>query len=458
MDYNHYINKKKLPLQLPQQIHFSFITFERIDNQLLFDLALKSFNRLNPHLTSDTRTRVLVSWDDGKTNPREVPLKKVDWATLQEVPLEGFYLFAGKDDNYHFSCSWLVRPDYPVFLDWYIHERAYGKPNKPLQDVVVSVAKEIFTAVHACTGYITLDSAVISGYSSPYETHFRSEPPFARKKAEIETRGYYWGNFLTDKHLERMGGLERLKKIPVDQIEQLSHGYYVQLTPDMSNIPFQSLSATAHLFMPVLPIGILPERQQQGLYKFVLDETARLESLAARAARNNAQYQPSAVNTPSIANFVDFIGHRQEARTWLANNNNPDPLAGNRFAGAEEAKQFVESLYAAGAEAVYISFIHNEPQRLQNEGGPYAESVDIKLPESPEARAKIFAIAEEEMRREGFLEEDETLEGKIKVFAAAKQKKNIGHGLKTLLQPLLTTLLPWADVEDEEDIISLWWD
>ena len=91
-----------------------------------------------------------------------------------------------------------------------------------------------------------------------------------------------------------------------------------------------------------------------------------------------------------------------EARAWLAANGQASPLAANRF-DAEEARAFVEELYAAGAERVVIaSECINDDDHELSRGGPYADGVRVQLPVDPDRRHALFRIANREIEGEGF--------------------------------------------------------
>ncbi len=90
------------------------------------------------------------------------------------------------------------------------------------------------------------------------------------------------------------------------------------------------------------------------------------------------------------------------AREWLKANTNPNGFASNRFDSLAKAVKFVESLYAAGATTVLVDGICDEPERLKDEGGPYADTLLVSLPEDQTARSAIFKIHKRESKREGF--------------------------------------------------------
>ena len=94
-----------------------------------------------------------------------------------------------------------------------------------------------------------------------------------------------------------------------------------------------------------------------------------------------------------------------EAREWLISNNNKHALAGNRFASTQEAINFVENLYSIGAVKVTIpnSAIYDSNNRIQQEGGPYADALEISLPTTQSEREAILNIANQEATNQGMV-------------------------------------------------------
>ena len=95
------------------------------------------------------------------------------------------------------------------------------------------------------------------------------------------------------------------------------------------------------------------------------------------------------------------LGPWYEARGWLASNSNPYPLASNRFESAVAAGAFVDSLYALGADTVYVLNVQRDSESVIRENGPYADALLIRLPEEPRARAALVARVAREARGEG---------------------------------------------------------
>ncbi len=95
-------------------------------------------------------------------------------------------------------------------------------------------------------------------------------------------------------------------------------------------------------------------------------------------------------------------GKHYEAQSWISRNQNISPLAGNRFSTKEEAIQFIEKLYEAGAEGVYVVNVYEDEMTLKDEGGPYADSLVVILPNEKEKREMLFNIYAQESKKEGF--------------------------------------------------------
>jgi len=80
----------------------------------------------------------------------------------------------------------------------------------------------------------------------------------------------------------------------------------------------------------------------------------------------------------SFSSMSEYKG--PEGLSWLESNKNPHALAGNRFQTTADAIEAVKRLYAAGATRVYIGPPLEEPERIREEGGPYADVLDVVFP------------------------------------------------------------------------------
>jgi hypothetical protein len=74
------------------------------------------------------------------------------------------------------------------------------------------------------------------------------------------------------------------------------------------------------------------------------------------------------------------FGKTYEAREWLRANKNPGALGFNVLRTTANAIRLVEDLYAAGAQKVHVANINEHPGTIDEEGGPYADTLLVKPP------------------------------------------------------------------------------
>jgi len=138
-----------------------------------------------------------------------------------------------------------------------VPEECYGSVLVPpdIQSRVVELALSTFEAVGGVTGYITVDQVGTSGTAtdSPYERWIGYSYVWASREYRQRTRGYYWGNFLSQEHVERLGGREAVRQAPVSVIREVGSGYYLQLTDNVNNIDRDKLQRLKAFLKPVLP-------------------------------------------------------------------------------------------------------------------------------------------------------------------------------------------------------------
>jgi hypothetical protein len=118
------------------------------------------------------------------------------------------------------------------------------------------------------------------------------------------------------------------------------------------------------------------------------------------------------------AAFFFFKSSSPEAKSWLQENQNKYALAGNRFAGTEDAINFVNKLYDLGAVKVVISSdsIYNDKDRIEKEGGPYADAIVVTMPSSESQKAALFEIFKKEAISQGMEFNSDTDVKNNKVF------------------------------------------
>jgi hypothetical protein len=122
------------------------------------------------------------------------------------------------------------------------------------QAVLLATAKEAAVRFEACTGYVTLDYA---GRYSPYELSIGRRFVDGLRECGEFVRGYYWGNFLSREHVERLGGISAIERdAPCAVVEVLASDpplLYLQLTKSLDAFDDEELKRLRTFFLPVLP-------------------------------------------------------------------------------------------------------------------------------------------------------------------------------------------------------------
>lgn len=130
-----------------------------------------------------------------------------------------------------------------------------GDQLQELQDRLVEVMKSAAMRCDGSYGHMTFDRTM-HAYEDAVGRSFVEGARECREWA----RGYYWGNFLSRVHIERLGGIDRvLKEAPCHLVEDLSGGrgelVYLQLTPSVVDFSDEELRALRDFLAPVLPPG-----------------------------------------------------------------------------------------------------------------------------------------------------------------------------------------------------------
>jgi MORN repeat variant len=114
---------------------------------------------------------------------------------------------------------------------------------------------------------------------------------------------------------------------------------------------------------------------------------------AGKVARDN-----QALKRKEHELFIESLLEKKhaEARQWLSAAKNPDLRSLARFRTARAALQFVETLYAAGAEAVIAAVIYTGRR-----GKQFADRLLVKLPEASAKRKALRKLCQDLCARRG---------------------------------------------------------
>lgn len=108
----------------------------------------------------------------------------------------------------------------------------------------------------ACVGgFITVDTMSTYCSFSAHERYIGLGYMTASENFDKYFRGYSWGNYLSKKHVELLGGIDKIKKeAPVYLVKMLSdNGAYLQLTEEVDEVSDEELRKLKKYFQPILP-------------------------------------------------------------------------------------------------------------------------------------------------------------------------------------------------------------
>ena len=104
------------------------------------------------------------------------------------------------------------------------------------------------------------------------------------KKWDEYACGYFWGNVLTQKHLDKLGGFEKIKKQGFYKVEKWNDDVYIQLSEYIFDYSISEARKIREFLLPIFPpkedkeCSIYPSSEELtnarkiGVEKFMLDE------------------------------------------------------------------------------------------------------------------------------------------------------------------------------------------
>ena len=254
---------------------FSVAGYTAFEAAKLIPLCQEIFDELiSPHRYIRDRHVSVVWWLIAAARGHSFPRDKVDWLKLARIANLSLFDLELREEERKFSFE---RPDIAkISADCELNRAAclecdldrnmlFGeRVPRVAQDKLVNIAKEAFAQLDGATGYITVDcvGAREGGNESPYERTLGLSAPWAafnKHKGERlflkRTRGYFWGNFLSQSHVDILGGERMLAQAPVVAVERVGTGYFLHLTEDINEIDLIQLRKLKAFLEPVLPIA-----------------------------------------------------------------------------------------------------------------------------------------------------------------------------------------------------------
>ena len=254
-------------------LYMSIATYNTISSPVALNFLQSSLKILQPYL-GDPDLRCWGIWTPvgSKSRARSLRSLKVE-EIAKDFPLAGLALIVWKEKlrsigrdphigGIEILFSEALAPELGITIASQLEFAANvetllkGQVPRAVQEQVVELALSTFTAVDGVVGYITVDYVGTGGFTdSPYERAVGLAYVWAAREFRSKVRGYYWGNLLSNSHVELLGGEAVLAQAPVYLVKKLENGYYLQLTEDINNIDREKLAQLKEFLKPLLPEG-----------------------------------------------------------------------------------------------------------------------------------------------------------------------------------------------------------
>lgn len=258
-------------------LFFSVASYEPFDKTAIINIAHTLYCTFVLPLTGINERYVFLHYQtkNGKRrNRKRYGSPKFDWEKIHNEDIVSLYFELKEDSRFFKSRSqlqsfWAQTEGYGdeklSILEFGVElDATYGnRVPVEAQNTFVNVAKSAFRDLNCIVGYITLDQVgpAPGGGWSPYDrfvcmdtTMTRRNPWTGEELWRKWARGYYWGNFLSENHIHLLGGESELQKVPLEVVERIGKGWYLQLTPDINDINKDKLHALRDLLRPLLPL------------------------------------------------------------------------------------------------------------------------------------------------------------------------------------------------------------
>lgn len=133
--------------------------------------------------------------------------------------------------------------------------------SRDAQDTIKDIFIKTFKELNGVVGYINLGipHATIAPNQTTFERLQGMEFTSHSQMFGTYARGYFWGNVLSEKHIESLGGIEIIKeKAPCCTVDDFTFGnsrraVYLQLTEDINSYTDDQLRRLRDFLKPILP-------------------------------------------------------------------------------------------------------------------------------------------------------------------------------------------------------------
>ena len=124
-----------------------------------------------------------------------------------------------------------------------------------IQNLLINCMQKICQEIDVVTGFITHDRYWPEGITvTAHERYTRHSLYTDSSYLKNLFRGYFWGNLLSEKHIETLGGFESVvKNAPCCQVSKVGEkNVFLQLTPSILDFSDEALTKLKDYFRPIL--------------------------------------------------------------------------------------------------------------------------------------------------------------------------------------------------------------
>lgn len=230
---------------------------------------------------------VISNWEKTKVLINEGKVEKINFVHFDERTIDARVKGIECPEAYIFPelinfniLSNIENPKRASLIEFSVNKWTCAKNNS--QYVCLEFQKLIemvISNVECVGGFITIDTMAAYCSFSAHERYVGLGYMNASENFDKYFRGYSWGNYLSKKHVELLGGIEKIKKeAPVYLVKTLSDdGAYLQLTEKAEEVSDEDLRKLKRYFQKILPkASLMFFSSEASLRRMIIDEDDEL--------------------------------------------------------------------------------------------------------------------------------------------------------------------------------------
>lgn len=247
-----------------KRIYGCVSTFEglTLKGDIILDCAVEFIDKIVKPLGKVSELR--IGYCSSERQSKKLKYSKTNIEKVRNLFKEGRILsfninFYDYDKGYitlnFYYCSNASNIVYASIIDFSVDGFYYDTIPSYVQEACIEIIMKLSSKIDSVGGFITHDHLALITADTPHEEFVGRAYPWASREFDKYYRGYQWGNFLSRKHVEMLGGIERVMiEAPVYKAVHLSDGgVFLQLTKDINSFSDEDLKKLKKFLKPILP-------------------------------------------------------------------------------------------------------------------------------------------------------------------------------------------------------------